>query len=250
MSDAVLSIEQLRKSFGGVLATRDVSLQVLRGECHAIIGPNGAGKTTLIAQLSGALAPDAGHIRFNGRDITRFSAHRRSHAGLARSFQITSVFMNMSVLDNVALAVQAHDGHSYRFWAAARAQRNLRERAATRLEQVGLLARASDLTHALSHGERRQLEIAMALATEPSLLLLDEPMAGMSLEESQRMVDLLTTLKGDKSILLVEHDMDAVFALADRISVLVSGALIASGIPEEIRADDGVRQAYLGEEVA
>ncbi|MEZ5660761.1 MAG: ABC transporter ATP-binding protein [Burkholderiaceae bacterium] len=250
MSEAVLAIENLRKGFGGVLATQNVSLEVLRGECHAIIGPNGAGKTTLIAQLSGALAPDAGRIRFNGRDITRDSAHRRSHAGLARSFQITSVFMNLSVLDNVALAVQAHDGHSYRFWRAARAEQGLRSRAAACLEQVGLLARAAELAQALSHGERRQLEIAMALATEPSLLLLDEPMAGMSQEESQRMVDLLTGLKGEKSMLLVEHDMDAVFALADRISVLVSGALIACGTPDQIRADEAVKQAYLGEEAA
>jgi branched-chain amino acid transport system ATP-binding protein len=247
MSDVVLAIEQLRKGFGGVLATQDVSLEVLRGECHAIIGPNGAGKTTLISQLSGALLPDAGRIRFNGRDITRMSPHRRSHAGLARSFQITSVFMNLTVLDNVALAVQAHDGHSYRFWAAARAQRRLRERAASHVEQVGLMPRAGEIAQALSHGERRQLEIAMALATEPSLLLLDEPMAGMSQEETQRMVALLGTLKGEKSMLLVEHDMDAVFALADRISVLVSGAIIACDSPDRIRGDEAVRHAYLGE---
>lgn len=250
MNAPVLAIQNLRKSFGGVLATQGVSLEVNAGECHAIIGPNGAGKTTLIAQLSGALQPDSGRILFNGRDITRLSAPRRSHAGLARSFQITSVFLNLSVLDNVALAVQAHEGHSYRFWMPARNDRRLREQAAGCLQQVGLLARANDTTSALSHGERRQLEIAMALATGPSLLLLDEPMAGMSLEETQRMVELLGGLKGEKSMLLVEHDMDAVFALADRISVLVSGAVIACDLPEAIRGNAAVRQAYLGEEAA
>jgi len=248
--ESLLELSAVTRRFGGLTAVSRVDLCVYPGQIKAVIGPNGAGKTTLIAQLSGALAPDAGRIRFNGRDITRDSAHRRSHAGLARSFQITSVFMNLSVLDNVALAVQAHDGHSYRFWRAARAEHGLRSRAAAYLEQVGLLARATELAQALSHGERRQLEIAMALATEPSLLLLDEPMAGMSQEESQRMVDLLTGLKGEKSMLLVEHDMDAVFALADRISVLVSGALIACGPPDQIRADEAVKQAYLGEEAA
>ncbi|MEZ5739368.1 MAG: ABC transporter ATP-binding protein [Burkholderiaceae bacterium] len=215
---------------------------------HAIIGPNGAGKTTLISQLSGALMPDSGKVSFRGRNVTRASEHRRSHAGLARSFQITSVFMSMTVLDNVALAVQAHDGHSFRFWRAARGERQLREPAMRYLEQVRLADRADVIVHELSHGERRQLEIAMALATKPSLLLLDEPMAGMSQEESLRMVDLLNSLKGDKSMLLVEHDMDAVFALADRISVLVFGRLIACDTPQRIRDNEAVRKAYLGEE--
>ncbi len=246
MVERLLSIEGLQKSFGGVTATDNVYLDVLEGETHAVIGPNGAGKTTLISQLSGALRPDAGTITFQGQNIIGMPPHARSHIGMARSFQITSVFMGMSVLDNVALAVQAHKGHSFRFWAPAREQAELRDPARKFLEQVGLADRENDLASNMSHGERRQLEIAMALATEPKLLLLDEPMAGMGPEESLRMVE---TLKGlsDKTMLLVEHDMDAVFALADRISVLVYGRVIATGSPNEIRADENVRQAYLGE---
>ncbi|MGB7301514.1 MAG: ABC transporter ATP-binding protein [Burkholderiaceae bacterium] len=248
MSDAILQVRHLNKSFGGVAATCDVSLEVYRGEIHAIIGPNGAGKTTLISQLSGALEPDSGQVFFNGHDITRLAAHQRSHAGMARSFQITSVFMEMSALDNVALAVQAHDGHSYRFWHAARAVTALREPAMAALERVRLAHRAGVLAAKLSHGERRQLEIAMSLATEPSFMLLDEPMAGMGPEQSAMIVELLTSLKGDTSMLLVEHDMDAVFALADRISVLVSGAVVACDSPQAIRENAEVRRAYLGEE--
>ena len=248
MTEPVLQVSKLRKSFGGVLATDDVSLEVLPGEIHAVIGPNGAGKTTLISQLSGALQPDAGKILFRGRDITRRPVYRRSHDGMARSFQITSVFMDMTVLDNVALAVQAHQGHSFRFWRPARADRPLRAQAMASLEQARLADRAGVVAAQLSHGERRQLEIAMALATGPSFMLLDEPMAGMGQDESARMVDLLQSLKTDKSILLVEHDMDAVFALADRISVLVSGRIIACDTPAAIRLDNKVRQAYLGEE--
>lgn len=246
MADPILKIDGLQKSFGGVTATDNVTLDVIEGETHAVIGPNGAGKTTLIAQLSGSLRPDAGRIEFAGRDITHEPMHQRSHFGLARSFQITSVFMSMSVLDNVALAVQAHDGHSFRFWRNARADVGLRQPALAFLEQVGLASRADDLASALSHGERRQLEIAMALATQPRLLLLDEPMAGMGPEESGRMVATLKNLS-DKTKLLVEHDMDAVFALADRISVLVYGRVIATGKPDEIRANEDVRHAYLGE---
>ena len=243
----MLDIQGLKKSFGGVVATDSVTLGVDAGELHAIIGPNGAGKTTLIAQLSGDLRPDAGHVVFNGRDITTVPTHRRSHFGLARSFQITSVFMGLSVIDNVALAVQAHDGHSFRFWQPATTQARLRKPALEVLEKVGLAHRAGTIASAMSHGERRQLEIAMALATNPSFLLLDEPMAGMGVEESAAMVSILRSLKGEKTILLVEHDMDAVFALADRISVLVYGRIIATGKPEDIRNNADVRSAYLGE---
>jgi len=247
VTETVLDIQGLQKSFGGVVATDSVTLGIEAGELHAIIGPNGAGKTTLIAQLSGDLAPDAGHVVFDGKDITSVPTHRRSHFGLARSFQITSVFMGLSVIDNVALAVQAHDGHSFKFWQPATTQARLRKPALEVLEKVGLIERAGSTASALSHGERRQLEIAMALATNPSFMLLDEPMAGMGVEESAAMVEILRSLKGDKTILLVEHDMDAVFALADRISVLVYGRIVATGIPDEIRQNADVRSAYLGE---
>lgn len=247
MTETVLDIQGLQKSFGGVVATDSVTLGIEAGELHAIIGPNGAGKTTLIAQLSGDLAPDAGHVVFDGKDITTVPTHRRSHFGLARSFQITSVFMGLRVIDNVALAVQAHDGHSFKFWQPATTQARLRKPALEVLEKVGLIERAGSTASALSHGERRQLEIAMALATNPSFMLLDEPMAGMGVEESAAMVEILRSLKGDKTILLVEHDMDAVFALADRISVLVYGRIVATGKPDEIRQNADVRSAYLGE---
>ena len=245
----ILTVRGLTKGFGGLIATNRVDLDVRAGETLAVIGPNGAGKTTLIAQLAGELSPDEGTITFDGREVTRLSAPARSQLGLARSFQITSVFREFSALDNVALAVQAHAGHSFRFWRAARAERALREPARAMLEAVGLGARAEVTAATLAHGEQRQLEIAMALATGPRLLLLDEPMAGMSPDESQRMIDLLRGLKARHTILLVEHDMDAVFALADRISVMVYGRLIATGTPEDIRANLEVRQAYLGEEV-
>ncbi|MBM3217530.1 MAG: ABC transporter ATP-binding protein [Candidatus Rokubacteria bacterium] len=248
MGDVLLEVRGLTKSFGGLIATNRVDLQILEGESHAIIGPNGAGKTTLIAQLAGDLRPDAGTIAFAGGDITALTAPARSRRGLARSFQITSVFRDFTALDNVALAVQAHAGHSFRFWRPARRDGTLRQPAAAVLESVGLGARAGVLAANLAHGEQRQLEIAMVLATRPRLLLLDEPMAGMGLEESQRMIDLLRTLKGSHTLLLVEHDMDAVFALADRISVMVYGRIIASGPPEEIRANAEVREAYLGED--
>ena len=248
MSEPVLEVRNLKKSFGGVHATDNVELTVDRLQTHAIIGPNGAGKTTLISQLSGELMPDDGDIRFKGRDITRTSAHRRSLLGLARSFQITSVFLDMSVVDNVALAVQGHKGHSFRFWRPAGKDPELVEPAMETLRQVGLEGRALSPASDMSHGERRQLEIAMALATGPDLLLLDEPMAGMGPEESAAMVETLKGLKGEKTMLLVEHDMDAVFALADRVTVLVYGRVIASGSPEEVRADEAVRRAYLGDD--
>ncbi|MEL0178658.1 MAG: ABC transporter ATP-binding protein [Deltaproteobacteria bacterium] len=227
MAEVLLKIEELTKSFGGLVAIQQLSMEVEAGEIHAVIGPNGAGKTTLIAQLSGSLKPDSGRILFENRDITHVPEYRRSALGLARSFQITSVLKNFSALDNVALAVQAHAGHSFRFWSKARKAQELREPALEILEKIGLTDRMDMPASSLSHGEQRQLELAMALATRPKLLLLDEPMAGMGVEESQKMVELLQDLKGTHTLVLIEHDMDAVFALADRITVLVYGESIA-----------------------
>jgi branched-chain amino acid transport system ATP-binding protein len=218
------------------------------GETHAVIGPNGAGKTTFIGQLAGNLAPDSGRILFAGEDITDLPAPVRARKGLARSFQITSVYPEFSALQNIALAVQAHAGHSFWFWRDARTDPALTEPANKVLADVGLASRGAVLAANLAHGEQRQLEVAMALATGPRLLLLDEPMAGMGIEESQRMIALLSSLKRRQTIILVEHDMDAVFRLADRISVLVYGRVIASGTPEAIRANPEVRAAYLGED--
>ena len=248
MADALLEVDGVSKRFGGVIASDAVSLAIPQGELHAIIGPNGAGKTTLIGQLAGEIVPDAGRIRFEGRDITALPIFRRSQLGLARSFQVTSLFVDFTALDNVALAVQAHAGHSFRFWRAARSEPELRTPARAALARVGLAGRGDVIVSNLSHGEHRQLEIAMALATTPRMLLLDEPMAGMGPEESARMVKTLRELKRELTILLIEHDMEAVFALADRITVLVYGRIIASGPPEAIRANAEVRQAYLGEQ--
>jgi branched-chain amino acid transport system ATP-binding protein len=250
MNDALLQVAALSKSFGALRATDQVTLEVRQGETHAIIGPNGAGKTTLIGQLAGNLQPDAGTIRFAGEDITALAAPARSRRGLARSFQITSVYRDFTALDNVALAIQAHAGSSFRFWGAARSDERLRAPARAILAEVGLGERADVLAATLAHGEQRQLEIAMVLATKPRLMLLDEPMAGMGTDESLRTTRFLAGLKGRHTMLLVEHDMDAVFALADRISVLVYGRIIATGSPAEIRANPEVRSAYLGEEEA
>ena len=244
----ILEISGLMKSFGGIKATDDVNLEVEENELHAIIGPNGAGKTTLISQLSGQQMPDAGTIRFRGQDITRIPAHARARLGMTRSFQITSLVMGMSVLDNIALAVQAKESHSFKFVRPARGIRAIRDEAMGYLTEVGLAQRADAPTVNLSHGEHRLMEIAIALASEAPLMLLDEPMAGLGPEESQQMVNFLKALKGSRTILLIEHDMDAVFALADRISVLVYGHVIATGDPLEIRGNDAVRHAYLGEE--
>jgi branched-chain amino acid transport system ATP-binding protein len=246
VAEPLLRVEGLTKQFGGIFASDDIALAVEPGELHAIIGPNGAGKSTLIGQLAGEIVPNAGSIRFGGRDITRTRAHERSALGLARSFQITSLFLHVTALDNVALAVQAHAGHSFRFWADARHDPALREPARAALAGVGLAGRADVLVSEMSHGEHRQLELAMALATKPRLLLLDEPMAGLGPEESARVVAMLRDLKGGLTILLIEHDMEAVFALADRITVLSYGRVIASGTPDAIRADAEVRTAYLG----
>ncbi|MCW5734288.1 MAG: ABC transporter ATP-binding protein [Enhydrobacter sp.] len=248
MSEPLLSTDRLVKRFGGLLATDNVTIDVRPGEIHALIGPNGAGKTTLVGQLTGNLTPDSGTIHFAGRDVTRLPADARVRLGLGRSFQITSVLREFSALENVALAMQAHDGHSFRFLADVRKNTARTDAARRGLAAVGLEPRATAAAAALSHGEQRQLEIAMALAGAPKLLLLDEPMAGMGAEESQRMVELLRGLKRQCGMLLIEHDMDAVFALADRITVLVYGRVLASGAPDAIRADPEVRQAYLGEE--
>jgi branched-chain amino acid transport system ATP-binding protein len=248
MAEALLQIDGLTKRFGGVVASDTISLEVPAGELHAIIGPNGAGKTTLIGQLAGEITSDAGRIHFDGRDVTALPTYRRSQLGLARSFQITSLFLDFTALDNVALAVQAHAGHSFHFWRSARGEAELRDPARAALARVGLAERGDVLVSNLSHGEHRQLEIAMALATSPRMLLLDEPMAGMGPDESARMVKTLRELKRGLTILLIEHDMEAVFALADRITVLVYGRIIASGSPEAIRANAEVRQAYLGEQ--
>jgi len=246
--DPLLRVENLVKRFGGILATDNLSLEVSPGELHAIIGPNGAGKTTLISQLTGQVMPNSGAVHFAGRDITRVPSYRRSRLGLARSFQITSLLLDFTAADNVALAAQAHDGHSFRFLGDARKERGLRTSAQAALARVGLADRANVLVSRLSHGEQRELELAVALATKPQLLLLDEPMAGLGVTESARMVKLLQELRKEVTIVLVEHDMEAVFALADRISVLVYGRVIASGAPSEIRQNEEVRRAYLGDQ--
>jgi branched-chain amino acid transport system ATP-binding protein len=250
VADPLLRVDSLVRRFGGLVATDNLSLDVLPGELHAIIGPNGAGKTTLISQLTGQLTPNSGAIHFAGQDITRLPAYRRSRLGLARSFQITSLLRDFSAADNVALAAQAHRGHSYRFWADARKEKPLREAAAAALARVGLDERGDVLVSELSHGKQRELELAVALATNPQLLLLDEPMAGLGVTESQRMVGLLKELRKEVTIVLVEHDMEAVFALADRITVLVYGRLIACDRPNVIRAHEEVKRAYLGDQHA
>ena len=250
MADVVLSIEGLRKSFGSLVVTDDLALDVMRGELHAVIGPNGAGKTTLIHQLSGLTTCDAGRIMFEGADITHLDMAARAAMGIARSFQITSILPAFSALENVAMAVQARSGTSFRFWQPAAGERALNDAAMAALADVGLDTRSALPAGRLSHGEKRQLELAIAIATEPKLLLLDEPLAGLGHEESGTSIALLERLKSRFTILLVEHDMDAVFQLADRISVLVYGRLLATGTADEIRANAAVRSAYLGEEEA
>jgi branched-chain amino acid transport system ATP-binding protein len=248
VADPLLRVENLVRRFGGIVATDNLSLSVARGELHAIIGPNGAGKTTLISQLTGQLLPNSGSIHFAGQDITHLPAFRRSALGLARSFQITSLLPDFTACDNVALAAQAHDGHSFRFWGNARKESRLRDAAHAALSRVGLDHRADVVVSELSHGEQRELELAVALATKPQLLLLDEPMAGLGVTESARMVKLLRELRKEVTIVLVEHDMQAVFALADRITVLVYGRVIASGVPSAIRSNEEVKRAYLGDQ--
>ena len=248
MDDPVLDLRGLSKSFGALKATDDVTLTLQRGEIHALIGPNGAGKSTLMGLVSGKIAPDAGQVWLDGAEITTLSVARRAKAGLGRSFQVSSLIPDYSALRNVMLALQASQGHSYRFLRPVNRDTALREGARATLARVGLGPRASVEAAMLSHGERRLLEIAVALAMDPKCFLLDEPMAGLGSEGTTRLVTFLDALKHEAPILLIEHDMDAVFRLADRISVLVYGRIIATGTPADIRANPQVRAAYLGEE--
>jgi branched-chain amino acid transport system ATP-binding protein len=250
MAERLLEVRRLFKHFGGVVATDRLDLAVAAGGVHALIGPNGAGKTTLIAQICGEIEPDAGQVLFGGRDITALPAHERVALGLARSFQITRVFRNLTVRDNIALAVQARSGSSMRFWRPVAAERALGAEAEVVLAGLGMAALAALTAGSLPHADQRRLEVALALASQPRLLLLDEPLAGMGAEDAQAMIGLIAQLKERTTILLVEHDMDAVFRLANVISVLVGGRVIASGVPQAIRDDPEVRRAYLGEEEA
>jgi branched-chain amino acid transport system ATP-binding protein len=249
VSEPVLRVEALCKHFGGLLVTDNVTLTIAPGELHAVIGPNGAGKTTLINQISGLIRPDAGRIELGGRDVTALPMYARAALGLARSFQITSVLPRFSALENVALAVQARTGSSFRFFGRAGRERLLNDQAEAVLAEVGLLGRAHVPAIALSHGEKRVLELAIALAMQPKLLLLDEPMAGIGRDETERLIAVLRALKGRFPVVLVEHDMTAVFALADRISVLICGRILASGAPDTVRTDPAVITAYLGDEM-
>jgi branched-chain amino acid transport system ATP-binding protein len=250
MADAILELKHLRKTYGALVVTDDVSLAVAPGELHAVIGPNGAGKTTLIHQISGLSSSASGRVLFQGDDITRLPMHQRVRRGLARSFQITSILPGFSALENVALAVQARSGSSFRFFGNASTEPTLNEPAWEALSLVGLGSRALLPAGLLSHGEKRQLELAIALATRPKLLLLDEPLAGTGHDESLRVVEILRRLKERYTIVLIEHDMEAVFSLADRVSVLVYGRVIATDTPDRVRANAEVRTAYLGEEAA
>ncbi len=247
MSEPLLKVDSLTKRFGGLVATNSLSLDVVEGELHALIGPNGAGKTTFISQIAGELHQDSGTIRFDGKEISGWKTPVRVQHGLARSFQITQLLADYATLDNVALAVQARRGNSYQFFVDARNLTDVRDEGRQHLDRVGLGGRADIVVSELSHGEQKQLELAIALATRPRMMLLDEPMAGLGTAECARMIDLLKVLKTEVTILLVEHDMDAVFALADRISVLVNGECIATGTADEIRTNEAVRVAYLGE---
>lgn len=248
MAEAVLSAAGLRKSFGALVATNDLSLDLNHGEIHALIGPNGAGKTTALAQLSGQIRPDAGKISYRGRDITRAGMPARARDGIVRSFQITAICNGFSALENVAVAVQSKSRHHFRFWRPASCDQELDAEAAALLERTDLLAQAETLASNLSHGQKRQLELAMALATDPTVLLLDEPMAGMGPAETEQMTGLIAEIRHQHAILLVEHDMDVVFSLADRVSVLVNGRILASGRPDDVRSDAKVRRAYLDDE--
>jgi branched-chain amino acid transport system ATP-binding protein len=248
MSEALLEVHALRKSYGALAVTNDVSLNVFPGQIHAIIGPNGAGKTTLISQLSGQLQPDSGRVVYDGETITYLDMTGRVRRGLARSFQLTRILPELSVLENVAIAVQARSGSSFRFWKVAAHERLLNEGAMECLTEVGLAAQSTRLARALSHGEKRQLEIAIALATKPRLLLLDEPLAGTGPEEAAVLVALMLRLKARVTMMLIEHDVSAVFQLADWISVLVYGQIVAGGTPDQIRNHPKVREAYLGDE--
>ncbi|MDL1974136.1 MAG: ABC transporter ATP-binding protein [Deltaproteobacteria bacterium] len=249
MGESLLSVKSLIKRFGAVQASNNFSLEVAQGELHALIGPNGAGKTTALNQLCGELMPDAGRIFFDGRQITRMPVYRRAQLGLARSYQITSVFEHLTVRENLSLAIQAHKGHSFRFWKKAVDDPVIRQAVLQATARVGLEKRANMQAANLSHGEKRQMEVGMLLAGHPKMLLMDEPYAGMGPGGAVELTKLIRKLKTEFTILLVEHDMGAVFSLADRITVLVYGQAIATGTPQEIRANPEVRQAYLGDEV-
>jgi len=247
MTAPLLYVESLTKNFGGLVALDHTSLSVQTGEIHALIGPNGAGKTTLIHHISGAMHADAGRIVFDGHDVTQLPLHQRARQGLVRSYQITSVFPHLSVQDNLALAILATERSGFGFWRNASRDRARFSQADTMAERIGLSDHRMRAAGALSHGAQRQLEVGLVLCTNPKLMLLDEPMAGMGPDESQRMVELLKSLRGNTTIVLVEHDMDAVFRLADTISVLVSGRVVASGNAEQIKNDVAVQHAYLGD---
>ena len=247
MTTPLLDVRALHKRFGGVVATDGVDLQVRSSEIHALIGPNGAGKTSLVAQLAGQLASDSGQVHFDGADITRLVAHQRARRGLVRSFQITRLLKSLSVLDNLAFAVQATQDHVFAAWRPVRDEQTLFERARELLARLGLAHKADSRIDQLSHGEQRALEVGMTLASRPRLVLLDEPLAGMGAQESQSMTRLIESLRQDCAVLLIEHDVNAVFRLADRVSVLVSGRIIASGTPDAVRNHAGAIAAYLGD---
>ncbi|MBR9650716.1 ABC transporter ATP-binding protein [Thalassovita aquimarina] len=248
MTDPVLDIRGVSKSFGGLKASDQIDLDLRSGEIHALIGPNGAGKSTLIAQIAGALAPDSGEVRFGGRDVTALTTAARARLGLARTFQISCLAMDCTVLQNAMLGALGHRGDVFRFFRPVMRDKDLVARAETALEQVGLQDFRRFRTAELSHGQRRQLEVAVALTLAPKAFVMDEPMAGLGAEGSRQLMTVLDRLRQQAPILLVEHDMDAVFALADRISVLVYGRIIATGSVAEIRNDPAVRSAYLGDE--
>ncbi len=250
MSEVLLSASHLTKRFGGLAAVNDVSLDLLRNHIHAVIGPNGAGKSTLTNLLSGDLPPTSGSVHLGGQDVTGWNPEKISRQGLGRSYQKTNIFLPFTVWDNVRLAAQSRQPHAARWFSRATDFIAVNARAERAIELSGLENRKNAMAGAISHGEQRQLEIAMTLATEPQVLLLDEPLAGMGALEAERMVALLLSLKKEHGILLVEHDMDAVFTLADKLTVMVDGKVIASGTPADIRADAGVQAAYLGEEHA
>lgn len=243
----MLQLVDVHKRFGAVVVAEAVDLTVLPGEIHALIGPNGAGKTSLIGQVAGEIVPDRGSILLNGEDVTRWPPPRRARAGLVRSFQVTSLFDEMTALENVILAVQPTGGHGFGLLRPALRRHGLRRAAEAVLGEVGLLERADQDVSGFAHGEKRQLEIALALAGRPRLMLLDEPLAGQAAAEGAATVVLLERLRGRHGVLLVEHDMDAVFRLADRISVMVEGRIVATGPPAAIRDDPAVRSAYLGD---
>jgi branched-chain amino acid transport system ATP-binding protein len=247
MTEPLLEIHHLYKAFGAVQATRDLTMTLETGHIHALIGPNGAGKTTVVNQITGDIFPDSGQVFFKGRKVTAMTAPKRARLGMARSFQITHIFDNLTVSENMALAICAHAGHNFRFWKSSLAAGAVKARLPGALDQVDLGAKAAVRAGHLSHGEKRQLEVGMALTGDPDLLIMDEPMAGMGPGGTVEMTKLIQKLKGNLTILLVEHDMDVVFSLADRVTVLVYGENIASAPPGQIRKDGAVQRAYLGE---